>query len=143
MFLEMEFFWGSPWCIIDLLTKIAIPKQKIYFWFQISKFGGQNCTFSSLAAHCSLAGQYLYTKPVSNRVLDMRVPKVFLLSSKIRNLILLATSISRTGRAQQKNNVNEVPMWFTDMWVPEILLPLKIITMFGPKRPFLPKNMLS
>ena len=33
----------------------------------------------------------------------------------------------------QRNNVNEVPRWFSDMWVPELLLPQKIIRMFGPK----------
>ena len=33
----------------------------------------------------------------------------------------------------QKNNVNEVPRWFSDVWVPELLLPPKIDRMFGPK----------
>ena len=29
--------------------------------------------------------------------------------------------------------MNEVPKWFSDTWVPEFLLPSKIIWMFGPK----------
>ena len=33
----------------------------------------------------------------------------------------------------EKNNGNEVPRWFSDMWVPELLLPHVIIRMFGPK----------
>ena len=37
--------------------QIAIPK-KIDFWSQISKFWGQNCTFTFLAAHFNLADQY-------------------------------------------------------------------------------------
>ena len=32
-----------------------------------------------------------------------------------------------------KNNANQVPKWFSDMWAPELLLPHKIIRMFGPK----------
>ena len=32
-----------------------------------------------------------------------------------------------------KKNGNGVPRWFSDMWVPELLLPPKIIRMFGPK----------
>ena len=43
----------------------------------------------------------------------------------------------------QQNSANEVPKWFSDIWVPELLLPPKMIIMFGPKRPFLPQNMLS
>ena len=42
----------------------------------------------------------------------------------------------------QENNANEVPHWFSDMCVLELLLPHKIIRMFCPKRP-LPRNMLS
>ena len=30
-------------------------------------------------------------------------------------------------------NANEVPQWFSDIWVPELLLPPNIIRMFGPK----------
>ena len=33
----------------------------------------------------------------------------------------------------QKNNANMVPRWFSEMWVPELLLPPKMIRMFGPK----------
>ena len=33
----------------------------------------------------------------------------------------------------QKNNANEVPKWFSDMGVPELLLPPDIIRMFGLK----------
>ena len=40
-----------------LVTKIAVLKQKIDFWPQISKFWGLNCTFSSLAANWSLNGR--------------------------------------------------------------------------------------
>ena len=36
--------------VICCVTKIVIPKQKIDFWPRISKFWGQNCTSSSLAA---------------------------------------------------------------------------------------------
>ena len=32
----------------------------------------------------------------------------------------------------QFDNANQVPEWFSDMWVPELLLPPKIIRMFGP-----------
>ena len=32
-----------------------------------------------------------------------------------------------------KNNENEVPRWFSDMWVPKLLLPPKIIRIYGPK----------
>ena len=40
-------------------------------------------------------------------------------------------SILSYGRPN--NNGNEVPSWFSEIWVPELLLPLKIIRMFGPK----------
>ena len=33
----------------------------------------------------------------------------------------------------QKNNENEVPRCFSDMWVPQLLLPPNINRMFGPK----------
>merc|ERR1712016_524214 len=38
-------------------TKIAITKQKIDFWPQISKFWGQKSTFSPLVANWSLTDQ--------------------------------------------------------------------------------------
>ena len=41
----------------------------------------------------------------------------------------------------QKNNANEVPRWFSDMWVPELLLPPKIIRMFSPKTAISPPIM--
>ena len=34
-------------------------------------------------------------------------------------------------------------MWLSDMWVPELLLPPKIIGSLAQKRLFLPKNLLS
>ena len=41
----------------------------------------------------------------------------------------------------EKNNANEVPRWFSDMWVPELLLPPKIFRIFGPKTAILaPKH---
>merc|ERR1711952_348719 len=47
-------------------TKIAIIKQKIDFWPQISKFWGQKSTFSPLAANWSLANQcFQHEKGVS------------------------------------------------------------------------------
>merc|ERR1712152_29891 len=47
-------------------TKIAIIKQKIYFWPQISKFWGQKSTFSPLAANLSPTGQcFQHEKGVS------------------------------------------------------------------------------
>ena len=33
----------------------------------------------------------------------------------------------------QKNNANDMPRWFSDMMVPELLLPPKITRKFGPK----------
>ena len=36
-----------------------------------------------------------------------------------------------------------MPQWFSDLWVPELLLPPNIIRMFGPKTPIFSKNMLS
>ena len=33
----------------------------------------------------------------------------------------------------QENNANEVRRWFSDMWVPELLLLPKMIRMLGPK----------
>ena len=41
------------------------------------------------------------------------------------------------------NNANKVLQWFSDMCVPQFWLPHKIIRTFGPKRPFLSRNMLS
>merc|ERR1712143_36882 len=47
-------------------TKIAITKQKIDFWPQISKFWGQNSTLSPLAANWSLTDQcFQHKKGVS------------------------------------------------------------------------------
>merc|ERR1711928_268398 len=47
-------------------TKIAITKQKIDFWPQISKFWGQKSTFSPLAANWSLNDQcFQHEKGVS------------------------------------------------------------------------------
>merc|ERR1712116_11980 len=47
-------------------TKIAITKQKIDFWPQISKFWGQKSTFSPLAANWSLTDQcFQHEKGVS------------------------------------------------------------------------------
>ena len=36
----------------------------------------------------------------------------------------------------KKNNANEVPRWFSDMWVPKLLLTPKVIRMFSPKTAF-------
>ena len=36
-----------------------------------------------------------------------------------------------------------MPQWFSDKWVPELLLHPKMTRMFGQKQPFLPQNMLS
>merc|ERR1712016_305097 len=47
-------------------TKIAITKQKIDFWPQISKFWGQKSTFSPLVANWSLNDQcFQHEKGVS------------------------------------------------------------------------------
>ena len=43
----------------------------------------------------------------------------------------------------KKNNMNEVPRWFSDMKIAELLLPLKIIRMFGLQMAILPPNRLS
>ena len=43
--------------------------------------------------------------------------------------------------ARPKNNANEVPYWFFDIWVPELLLPPKIIRMFSPKTAISPPIM--
>ena len=37
----------------------------------------------------------------------------------------------------QRNNANEVLSQCSDMWIPELLLPPKMIWMFGPKTAFL------
>ena len=49
----------------------------------------------------------------------------------------------------KKNNANEVPRWFSDVWVPELLFLPKIIKMldpkkalFAPKYAFLPAHMV-
>ena len=47
-------------------TKIAITKQKIDFWPQISKFWGQKSTFSPLAANWSLTDQCFQHEKVEN-----------------------------------------------------------------------------
>merc|ERR1719350_922754 len=58
---ETEFFLG-----VVPLTNIAITKQKIDFWPQISKFWGQKSTFSPLAANWSLNDQcFQHEKGVS------------------------------------------------------------------------------
>ena len=58
---KRNFWGGSNWIVVALgvlvicpIDKNGVPKPKIgFFWLQISKFGGKNCTFSSLAAHCN------------------------------------------------------------------------------------------
>merc|ERR1712173_132658 len=56
---------GKQWSFVPL-TKIAITKQKIDFWPQISKFWGQKSTFSPLAANWSLNDQcFQHEKGVS------------------------------------------------------------------------------
>ena len=42
--------------------------------------------------------------------------------------------------ARPKNNANEVNRWFSDMLVPKLLLPHKIIRMFGPKTAIFPQK---
>merc|ERR1712012_1505261 len=60
-----------------LLTQITIPKQKNDFWPQISKFPGQNCTFSSLAANWSLTGQcFQHTTGVSGNSRSRSFPRM-------------------------------------------------------------------
>ena len=39
--------------------------------------------------------------------------------------------------------MNKVPQWLSDVWVPELLLPPKIIRIFGPRTAILPRNMPS
>merc|ERR1712173_327105 len=56
---------GKQWSFVPS-TKIAITKQKIDFWPQISKFWGQKSTFSPLAANWSLNDQcFQHEKVVS------------------------------------------------------------------------------
>ena len=43
----------------------------------------------------------------------------------------------------QRNNANELPRWFSDMWVPELSPPPIVIRMFGQETAILPQNMLS
>merc|ERR1712012_1189521 len=60
-----------------LLTQITIPKQKNDFWPQISKFPGQNCTFSSLAANWRLTGQcFQHTTGVSGNSRSRSFPRM-------------------------------------------------------------------
>merc|ERR1712016_142321 len=57
---------GVGWWSFAPSTKIAITKQKIDFWPQISKFWGQKSAFSPLAANWSLADQcFQHEKGVS------------------------------------------------------------------------------
>ena len=58
--------WPRVYWWYTLLTKIAITKQKIDFWPQISKFWGQKSTFLPLAANWSLTDQcFQHEKGVS------------------------------------------------------------------------------
>ena len=41
----------------------------------------------------------------------------------------------------QKNNLNEVARWFSNMWVPKFLLAPKKIRIFVPKTSIFPQNM--
>ena len=80
------------------------------------------------------------TKQVSYRFTNMRVPKVLLPPLKIRfygqKLALMAKHLSLWSivvLCPTKNNGNEVPRWFSDIGVPELLLPPKMVRMFGPE----------
>ena len=59
---ETENFCGGS-CSLGILVICLVDKnrdsntKKVAFWPQISKFWGQNCTFSSLAANLSRIGQ--------------------------------------------------------------------------------------
>ena len=63
---------------------------------------------------------------------------------EIYTLIILGQTLAFLALwCRTKNNANEVPRWFSDMWVSKLLLPPKIIRIFGPKTAiFLPPNML-
>ena len=76
----------------------------------------------------------------------MLVPKVLLLQDqilpKIGFFFGMATLafLAHLVPCPIKNNVNEVPRWFSNMWVPKVFIPLKI-RMFGSKRTFLHQNL--
>ena len=94
--LDRVYWWYA------LLTKNAVPKPKIGFWPQISKFWGKNCTFSSLAAHCNalrprwsmLLREATKSFPKTKRCLigsKIWVPKLLLPPKKIRIYVTKTT----------------------------------------------------
>ena len=132
-----------------LLTKIAIPKQKIDFWPQISKFSGQKSASSSLAANWSLTGQCFVHKKGVSLMQGYEDAKSFTPSPKKMDFW------PKSGLIWQKKNWHFWPNigifgpfdpmpdqktmrtrclgGFSVMWVPKLLLyPIKI-GIFGPK----------
>merc|ERR1712173_208203 len=67
---------GKQWSFVPS-TKIAITKQKIDFWPQISKFWGQKSTFSPLAANWSLNDQCFQHKKGVSLESRYEVTKIF------------------------------------------------------------------
>merc|ERR1712074_40891 len=129
-------------------TKIAIPKQKIDFWPQISKFWGQKSTFSPLAANWSLADQcFQHKKGVSlesryegTKIFTPCPPKIGFGAQKLPNLAQnwhFGPNIGIFGpfdlKPDQKNNADKLSRRFSVMLVPKLLLtPIKT-RIFGPK----------
>merc|ERR1712004_632241 len=104
-------------------TKIAIIKQKIDFWPQISKFWGQKSTFSPLAANLSPTDQcFQHEKGVS---LESRSEgtKIFTpCSQKIGFWAQKRPNLAQNWHFGPKIDADKFYRWFSVMLVPKLLL---------------------
>merc|ERR1712223_1339553 len=129
-------------------TKIAITKQKIDFWPQISKFWGQKSTFSPLAANWSLNDQcFQHKKGVSlqSRYEGTKIftpcpkkldfgPKNGQIWPKTGILGQISAFLPHLIQGLTKNYMNKVPRWVFRY------VGNKTFDFSSKKKDFLPKN---
>merc|ERR1712240_885534 len=140
-------------------TKIAITKQKIDFWPQISKFWGQKSTFSPLAANLSPTDQcFQHEKGVSlesryegTKIFTPCPQKIGFWAKKWPNLVQnlhfwsfwakYCHFLHILSNVRPKNNVNKVPRWvFCYVGNQTFDFSSKKKDFFAPKRPNLAQN---
>ena len=123
----LNFYLGWPW----VCWKLAFLAKYLPFW--------------SVVVLCPTNGS-----EVPSLFSDVWVPKLLLPLQNIRTMPQKRPNLAKNMHfwsfwakywpfwsiwchAWPNNNANKVPRWFSDMWVSELLLPPKIIRIFGPK----------
>ena len=113
------------WKLLDVVSVADVDP--------ISKFWGQNYTFSSLAANWSLTGQCFQQEQLVSLVPWCEGTKGFTSSPKKCIFCPKLPICQILAILPKKNNANKVPRWVSIMLVQKLLLPPLKIRSFGPK----------